>query len=695
MKIYNQMDPYIASLYTPDDFSRILENLPYPVCLFTMPDQQHPEQLFYANQQAVDLMKLSKEELVTYTWQELFEIPVDRGIDILRDPTESGAIPLKKSPLKQTLKGFSLKVEPYPVELASGELVMVVSILNITEHYETQKQLIRSEQEFGSLFTNNPDIAFTITMDGRISSINENGLKALNYERSELINEDVKILIGDSSFSKHRHHFFKVLKGKTARFTSKLYTKEKLPIDANITAIPIVIDGKITGLIGIAQDITENLKNEALANYMAYHDVLTSLGNQRLFQEQLMQLTQEPHAKGEQSAVFLVDLDRFKSINDHLGHEVGDQVLREVATRLLHAVGDHGSVFRYAGDEFTVIVRKTNDKTIQRVAEAITNELRKPLLLQGFETVLTASIGITLYPTNAQDVKGILKSSDLAMYYAKRIGRNNYQFYSHDIADSTKNTLQINSYLHRALELDEFTLHYQPQYCSRKENLCGFEALIRWKCPHIGNVSPADFIPLAEENGLIVPIGEWVLREACRMNKEWQDTFGQFVPVSVNLSLRQFYQQDLVRNVKAILAETNLDPHYLTLEITESIAMQEEAAQQILQDLRDLGIQIAMDDFGTGYSSFKQLRYYPIDHLKIDQSFIADLTEENGEAIVGAIIALGHNLQTKVVAEGVETPEQAAILKRLGCDTLQGYYYARPQPAENIEELLANYQPTP
>ena len=694
MKIYNHMDHHIASLYSPEDFSRILENLPYPVCLFSMPDKQHPDRLFYANQKAVELTKLSKEELARYTWQELFEIPTDQGIDILREERKENIIPVKKSPLKQTLKGFSLKVEPYPVELATGDLVMVVSILNITQHYETRKQLIRSEQEFGSLFTHNPDIAFTITTEGRIASINENGLRALNYDRDELIDEDVKILTGDSNFSKLRHHFFKVLKGKTARFTSKLYTKDQQPIDANITAIPIVINDQITGVIVIAQDITENLKNEALANYMAYHDVLTSLGNQRLFQEQLVLITQEPHAKGEQSAVFLVDLDRFKFINDHLGHDAGDQVLREVANRLLQAVGDQGSVFRYAGDEFMVILRKKDEQTIRQVADAITDELRTPLFLHGVEAVLTASIGIALYPKNAQDVKGLLKSSDLAMYYAKQIGRNNYQFYSHDIADSTKNTLQINSYLHRALELNEFTLHYQPQYCANKENLCGFEALIRWNCPHLGPVSPADFIPLAEENGLILPIGEWVLREACRMNKSWQETYGQFVPVSVNLSLRQFYQHDLVKNIAGILEETKLNPRYLTLEVTESITMQEETAKHILQELRDLGVQIAMDDFGTGYSSFKQLRYYPIHHLKIDQSFIADLTKDNGEAIVGAIIALGHNLGTKVVAEGVETAEQAAVLKRLGCDTLQGYYYARPQPAEEIEKMLANYQPT-
>ena len=812
MNIQNQFDPLLASLYSANDFSRIIENFPDPVCLFTTRDQKYPDRLFYVNQKALELIQLSKEELYTYTWEELFEIPSDGDIEALREQTRNQGIPIKSSPLKKNLTGYALKIEPHSVALECGEVICVVSIINITDHHKTQQQLKKSEQQFGSLFTHNPDIAFSLHVDGRITSINATGLQVLHYKEEEIVEKDVKELIAVDNLDFLRKHFYKVLQGQPARFTTKIKTGTSTALDVDVTAIPVLVNDEITGLIGIAQDITnkvtmENLlkeneqrykalfdyninpvltfdlqgrfirinaaamelidfsldellgesftklidptrrkdsyenfqlvldgkprqyemtviakdgterllhvmlipvwidgeisaihcvcnditeirRHENLAKFMAYHDPLTSLGNQRLFQDDLTELTTKPHQDGEVSAVLLIDLDRFKFFNDYLGHEAGDRVLCEVADRIVACVDGNGDVYRYAGDEFTVILKKTCEATVHAVAGRIIDEMQRPLILDGFEAVLTASIGVGLYPKDAQDVKGILKSSDLAMYHAKRIGRNNYQFYNQHIGGLTKNTLEMASLLHRALQYEEFSLHYQPQYRADTEQLAGFEALLRWHSPQLGQVSPADFIPLAEENGLIVPIGEWVLRKACETNKKWQLEHGVFVPVSVNLSLRQFYQQDLVQRVADILFETDLEPQYLILEITESIAMQEDAAARILHDLRKLGVCIAMDDFGTGYSSFKQLRYFPIHHLKIDQAFIQDLDSDNGEAIVGAIIALGHNLGTEIVAEGVETEAQAVALKRLGCDLLQGYFYARPQPEEAITDLL-------
>lgn len=812
MNVQNQFDPQIASLYSANDFSRIIENFPDPVCLFTTRDQKYPDRLFYVNQKALELIQLSKQELYTYTWEELFEIPSDGDIDELRERTRKQGIAIKRSPLKKNLKGVALKVEPHAVTLEAGEVICVVSIINITEHHETQQQLKKSEQQFGSLFTHNPDIAFSLHTDGRITSINDTGLQTLKYEKEEIINRNVKELVIAENLDFLREHFYKVLQGQPARFTAKIRTRTDSAIDVDITAIPVMVNNEITGLIGIAQDtttkvimenllkeneqhykalfdynihpvltfdlqgrflrinaaamdlidfsldelvgesftkliapverkdsyknfqlvldgnprqyettvigkggnehllhvilipvwingeitaihgvcndITEIRRHENMANFMAYHDPLTSLGNQRLFQDDLTELTGHTHRDGEVSAILLIDLDRFKFFNDHLGHEAGDRVLCEVAERIVKCVTGHGEVYRYAGDEFTVILKNTCEATVHAVAGRIIDEMQRPLVLDGFEAVLTASIGVGLYPKDATDVKGILKCSDLAMYHAKRVGRNNYQFYNQHIGGLTKNTLEMASFLHKALQHQEFTLHYQPQYRAEDEQLAGFEALLRWHSPQLGRVSPADFIPLAEENGLIVPIGEWVLRKACETNKKWQLEHGVFVPVSVNLSLRQFYQQDLVQRIADILYETNLEPKYLILEITESIAMQEEAAARILHELRKLGVCIAMDDFGTGYSSFQQLRYFPIHHLKIDQAFIQDLDKDNGEAIVGAIIALGHNLGTEIVAEGVETEAQAVALKRLGCDLLQGYYYAKPQPEDTITELL-------
>lgn len=815
MKIHNSVDHQLASLYNKEDFMRILENFPEPVCLFAMPDKTLPGRLIYINQKATELLCMTKEDLLSYTWTELFEIPLDKDIDELRKETREQAFNLKESPLKKNLSGSALKVEPHPVQLASGELVMVVTIINITEHYQTQQELKKSEQQFGSLFTHNPDIAISIRMDGRIAAVNKTGLQTLHYLEEEILDHDVKELIAEDTLEFLREHFYQVLQGHPTRFSTKIKTGRESTIDVDVTAIPVVVNEEITGMIGVAhditnkvamenllkeneqrykalfdyninpvltfdlqgrflkineaavkmidfsleelvgqsftklidpdrrkesfqnfqmvldgkprqyettiigkegqqhllhvmlipvwidgqmtaihcvcKDITESRRNENLANFMAYHDPLTSLGNQRLFQDDLTRIIQEPHSAHEVSAVLLIDLDRFKFFNDYLGHEIGDRVLCEVADRIVGCVGDASNVYRYAGDEFTVLLEKTSEAAVHAIANGIVEEMQRPLILDSFEAVLTASIGVGLYPKDAQDIKGVMKASDLAMSHAKRMGRNNYQSYNHHIAGLSNNTLEMESMLHKALQLQEFSLHYQPQYRAHDEHLIGFEALLRWYTPQLGHVSPADFIPLAEESGLIVPIGEWVLRKACQTNKKWQLEHQVFIPVSVNLSLRQFYQQDLVQRITDILYETELDPQYLILEITESIAMQEEAAVRILQELRDLGVRIAMDDFGTGYSSFKQLRYFPIHHLKIDQGFIQDLDLDNGEAIVGAMVALGHNLGTEIVAEGVETESQAAALKRLGCDILQGYYYARPQPEDAITELLKNH----
>ena len=367
-------------------------------------------------------------------------------------------------------------------------------------------------------------------------------------------------------------------------------------------------------------------------------------------------------------------------------------LLTKVANRINVIVKDKGKVYRYAGDEFTIILENTDDVDFQRIAREVVEEIAKPIDLEGFETVVTASIGISVFPRDSKDAEGLLRMADHAMYYAKRQGRNNYQIYANNTMGHTTNNLKMETLLHKALEKKELYLHYQPQVNAITKKIGGMEALLRWENDSLGVVSPVDFIPLAEETGMIIPIGEWVIFEACRQNKEWQKQGLPTVPVSVNLSLRQFYQTDLVEKISLILMETELDPEFLELEITESSAVQADTAIQVLNDLKALGIKIAIDDFGTGYSSLNHLRRFPIDHLKIDRAFVKDLQkDEDDRSIIATIIALGHSLKLEVIAEGVETPEQVEFLESLSCDMLQGYLFSKPIEARAIPEVFRKF----
>lgn len=387
-------------------------------------------------------------------------------------------------------------------------------------------------------------------------------------------------------------------------------------------------------------------------------------------------------------AIWMIDLDRFKFINDHLGHETGDLLLSLISERIQQSIQEDGFVYRYGGDEFAILTTTLDEAALHKRAKRLMKDISKPITLNGFETVLTASIGISISPYHGEGAKELIRAADHAMYHSKNYGRNTYHIYNSAIEGIASNSLEMEALLHQALENHEFELYYQPQYEAKSHLLNGVEALIRWNSPHYGLVSPGSFIPLAEETGLIVSIGEWVIEEACRQNKEWQLQGHSKVPISVNLSLRQFYQTDLVTKIRSILERYQLEPKYLVLEITESIAMQEDIASRVLDELKQLGIGIAMDDFGTGYSSLRYLHQFPIDHLKIDKAFIDRLETKEGLAIVKTILLLGENLEIPVTAEGVETREQLTILSDLGCHRIQGYYFSRPLPANELCQLI-------
>ncbi|HEY9633814.1 MAG TPA: EAL domain-containing protein [Coleofasciculaceae cyanobacterium] len=430
---------------------------------------------------------------------------------------------------------------------------------------------------------------------------------------------------------------------------------------------------------------------EDMFRHQASHDRLTSLPNRMLFDERLSLALATTHRYGEMLAVVFLDLDGFKTVNDTLGHAVGDQLLQDVAQRLTSCLRQGDILARWGGDEFTLLLSPISSaEDVAKIATQILDTLNVPLQLDGQELHIKASLGIALAPYDGEDAQTLLKNADAAMYRAKQEGRNNYQLYTPAIGTKAQERLVLENNLYRALERQEFLLHYQPQVDLQTGEIVGMEALIRWHNQQLGFISPSVFIPIAEEMGLINAIGEWVLWTACAQNYAWQSLGLRPIRMAVNLSARQFQQKNLVNSIAHVLESTKLEPRYLEFEITESIAMQDiPLTISVLRTLRSMGIQIAIDDFGTGYSSLSSLKHFPLDKLKIDQSFVRDLvTDSYDAAIIKALVALGHGLKLAVVAEGVETQEQLTFLRSVRCDGMQGYFLSRPLPAQEATSLF-------
>ncbi len=444
------------------------------------------------------------------------------------------------------------------------------------------------------------------------------------------------------------------------------------------------------GVRGMIRDVSERKRSEAMINHMAYHDVLTNLPNRRFFEDELTRALSLAQRKGEMMALLFLDLDRFKYINDSLGHQFGDRLLQELSDRLKESIGSAGTLARMGGDEFTMIFPAiSNESDVIAMADRIIHSLQKPLHVECRECMVTTSIGISIFPRDGEDAQTLMKHADAAMYSAKEKGRNRYIVYSFTMSNHASECLAMEQELHKALERGEFHLQYQPQIDCQTGKTVGVEALLRWQHPVWGLISPAEFIPLAEETGLIVPIGEWALRTACNQAKLWEQAGYDPLRVAVNLSARQFQQENLVQMIQQVLQETDMQPELLELEITESVVMKNpDAVIGVLHELKRLGMKLSIDDFGTGYSSLSYLRDFPIDRLKIDRSFVSAITEKDDAVIAQSIIAMAHNLHLSVLAEGVENELQFAFLREQKCDEMQGYLYSKPLSAEEIKPWL-------
>ena len=450
-------------------------------------------------------------------------------------------------------------------------------------------------------------------------------------------------------------------------------------------------DGSVAGLIGTIVDITERKQAEERVRHLAHFDELTGLPNRSLFNQRLSHALARARRAEDPLAILFIDLDRFKNINDTLGHEAGDRVLKEIAQRLRGCLREVDTVSRLGGDEFVVLIEgASRPADVAEVAQKILAAVARPVLLESQEFHVTASIGISTCPGDSDDLQGLMKNADIAMYRAKEQGKNNFQFYSAQINVHTLERVALESDLRHALERKEFLLHYQPKVDIGSNRIVGMEALVRWQQPGKELIAPAQFIPLAEETGLIVPIGEWVLKTACLQNKTWQDQGLPRSRMAVNLSPRQFAHESLLQDVARVLNQTGLDPAWLELEITEGMVMRDpEHAVTLLRGLKAMGIHLSIDDFGTGYSSLSYLKRFPLDSVKIDRSFIQDLPGDGDDAaITQAIIAMAHSLRLGVIAEGVETEEQLQFLRANGCDEMQGYHFSRPLPEDQFLRLL-------
>jgi diguanylate cyclase (GGDEF)-like protein/PAS domain S-box-containing protein len=450
-------------------------------------------------------------------------------------------------------------------------------------------------------------------------------------------------------------------------------------------------DGGFSGYRGIGRDITERKRAEERIQYLATHDGLTGLPNRVMFSQMLNLAIESARRYQRTFAVLFIDLDRFKLINDTLGHEAGDALLRQTSARLKECVRASDVVARLGGDEFVVLVQEVGETgEVAAVARKILSAVIEPVMLGSQECRVTASVGVSMYPADARDEQSLMRNADMAMYLAKEVGKNNCQFYSKDIKSQSLEKMALETSLRHALERGEFLLHFQPKVDLGNGTITGVEALLRWQHPELGMVSPMQFIPLAEEIGLIVPIGRWVLRTACAQNVAWQRDGMPPVCMAVNLSPRQFNDPDMVSDIAAALRESGMAAELLELEITEGMVMHDtDRAVKLLGAIKHLGVRLAIDDFGTGYSSLAQLKRFPIDTLKVDRSFIRDIPgDPEDRAITQAIIAMGKSLSLTIVAEGVETEEQQSFLREHACDQMQGYYFSKPVVAGELAKLL-------
>jgi diguanylate cyclase (GGDEF)-like protein/PAS domain S-box-containing protein len=651
------------------------------------------------NDYMCEMLGYPREELLQLAWTETThpdDLPENLALFKRLTAGEFDSFQFDKRFIRKDGGIVDTTMEVRCVRRGDGSVeTVVIMVRDITERKRSETALRESEERFRSLTALSSDMFWEQDEQYRFTSVSGVDSGKVTQTRADLIigkkrwEQDYTNMSADD-WAKH----IAILDARQPFRDLELSRPDDSgkTIWITISGEPIFdSSGAFKGYRGVGKEISERKKDEERIQFLANHDALTSLPNRAMFSEVLNLAIQNGHRYKRGFAVLFIDLDRFKIINDTMGHDAGDKLLKEMGTRLSETVRSSDVVARLGGDEFVVLVQEVSEtKQVDAVARKILSALVEPMSMQGQECRVTASIGICMYPADAQDEKALMKNADIAMYRAKEDGKNTYKFYSEETNVHTFERMALETSLRRGLERNEFFLHYQAKLDLRTGHITGVEALIRWQHPELGMVPPMQFIPLAEETGLIVPIGKWVLNTACAQNVAWQGDGLPPLCMAVNLSARQFADENLLEDIAAALKSSGLRPELLELELTESMVIQNtERAGRILAAIKKMGVRLAIDDFGVGYSSLTHLKRFPIDTLKVDRSFIRDLPQDlEDKAICEAIIAMGKSLNLTVVAEGVETLEQQTFLQDHNCDEMQGFLFSKPIPSDQFAELL-------
>jgi diguanylate cyclase (GGDEF)-like protein/PAS domain S-box-containing protein len=646
------------------------------------------------NPQACAMLGYSGKELANLKWSDLLAYSCDPG----GCQALQGGLEMKPPVHECVLRRCD--GQTLPVEINAGRLddeseeLLFYLVRDISARKDAENRLRRSEQRFRSFFKNAAAGMAILNPHGDFLEANDAFCAFIGYEPHELKQMNVEQITSGDNLEETRRYYRQVRQGRTICFNyEKEYRrKDGTHVYGRVSVAWVHDDSDHAQYgIGLVQDITDHRAAQRDIERLVNFDQLTGLPNRRHFQETLAQDLGRFEESGDTLGILFLDLDHFKRVNDTMGHGVGDQLLRLAGSRLVELTGPSDLVARLGGDEFAVVLREINEvEDVAALAEKVRQGFETPFNCDGEECLISVSVGVAVVPNDGQEVEALLKNAEIAMYDAKESGRNLHRFYSSDIHARAAYRQLLDGHLAHALEKNEFTLHYQPQFNLSTGKLVGMEALLRWNNPLLGPIAPDRFIYLAEESGLILKIGDWVLRTACRRARLWQELGFTGLRMAVNVSGRQFREVDFAQRVARILEECGLEPSSLEIELTESCIMDNpDRVRRILLQLKEMGVHLAVDDFGTGYSSLSYLKGFPFSRVKIDRTFVHDVDTDPDDAVITqTIIAMAHTLGMEVLAEGAETEAHIRLLREYGCDEVQGYHYGRPLPEDEFTELL-------
>ncbi|PYF05887.1 PAS domain S-box-containing protein/diguanylate cyclase (GGDEF)-like protein [Ureibacillus chungkukjangi] len=589
------------------------------------------------------------------------------------------------------IKGKYVYVDVVPIKNGNEVTEIVGTVLDISELKSTQEELLLNQEQYESLVKLSQDFLVVFNKNARIVNMNPKALALFELSEQESTYENIEKILLHTCANSINGYLEEALAGNIQNFEIDFRDKNLNQIYLNVMILPVIIDNQIQGVYMIGKDISEQKKVQDMNAYLAHHDELTMLPNRRWMASKTREALQQINSKSDEMlAILLIDLDRFKSINDTLGHQIGDQLLSEMGKRILASINiEKHFACRMGGDEFLILCSGiTAEEEVITIAEKFLEQLVNPFYIEEYELLITASIGISLYPTGGMDAIDLMKNADIALYKAKDLGRNMYQIYDPSMNKRSYQSFLMERDLRKAIMNDEFIVHLQPRVDAITQKTVSAEALIRWMHPELGLVSPGEFIPLAEETGLIIPMGKWMKRKVCEKLVEWREAGIPLVPISVNISSQRFLQKEFASEIRDLLREFQLEGKWLEIEITEnSIMKNEETVFKTIRELKDLGVKIYIDDFGTGYSSFNYLKTFQLDGVKIDRSFIQNISSESENAsITTAMIKMAQHLKLEVIAEGVETKEELEYLLEQNCHYIQGFYFGRPCATEEFEK---------